>query len=104
VKWIVHILSIIKHTPEGAWCPKPEKLRDGVRKGLELAAAKGATSIALSMLGTGEGRVTYADAARLMVAGVKDFRRGFTGEMEIVFSLTNARGYDAVRDHLAARL
>src|SRR5215831_16077322 len=34
VRWIVHIISIIKHTPQGAYCPEPERLREGVTRAL----------------------------------------------------------------------
>ena len=30
IRWVIHIISIIKHTPQGAYCPQPERLRDGV--------------------------------------------------------------------------
>jgi O-acetyl-ADP-ribose deacetylase (regulator of RNase III) len=97
----VHVLSIIKHTPEGAWCPHPERLYDGVLKGLGLAAAKGARSIAFSMLGTGEGRVNPEDAARLMLSAVRDFHRSTGTALRVHFSLPTFRDYKAVQELLS---
>jgi len=39
IRWVVHIISIIKHTPQGAYCPQPERLCDGVANAL-LAISK----------------------------------------------------------------
>lgn len=97
VRWILHVISILKHTPEGAWCPHPEKLYDGVSKALQLAQSAGARSIAFSMLATGEGRVTPEDAARLMVRAMRDFQRSTPGALEIAFSLPTYRDYQAVQ-------
>ena len=102
VRWIVHVLSILKHTPQGAWCPDPDRLYDGVLKGLELAAGKGARSIALSMLGTGEGRVKPRHAARLMVRAARDFHRS-GGTMRVAFALPTFRDHEAVQAELAGR-
>jgi O-acetyl-ADP-ribose deacetylase (regulator of RNase III) len=99
VKWVVHVISIVKHTTDGAWCPKPEKLHDGVRKGLQLAAAKGAQTFAISMLATGEGRVKPADAARIMVGAIRSFHRE-GGQLDVMFALPSPRDHDAVQQYL----
>src|SRR5579862_4462248 len=44
IRWVLHIISIIKNTPQGAYCPQPERLRDGVCSALKLAADAGARS------------------------------------------------------------
>jgi len=96
IRWIAHIISIIRNTPEGAWCPRPEKLYDGVLKALELSAGKGARTVALSMLATGEGRVKPVDAASFMIRAVRDFhRRG--GELSVTLALPTFRDYEAAR-------
>ncbi|HLY74052.1 MAG TPA: macro domain-containing protein [Planctomycetota bacterium] len=96
IRWIAHIISIIKNTPEGAWCPRPERLYDGVLKALKLSAGKGARTVAFSMLGTGEGRVKPSDAAGHMIRAVRDFhRRG--GELSVTFALPTFRDYEAAR-------
>ena len=100
VRWVVHVLSIIKHTPEGAWCPQPDRLYDGILKGLRLAAGKGARSIAFSMLGTGEGRVKPEQAARLMIRAVRDFHRS-GGALRVHFALPTYRDHEAVQSVLA---
>lgn len=101
VKWVVHVLSIIKNTPQGAWCPEPEKLRDGVMTGLRLAAGKGAGSIAFSMLGTGEGRVKPPDAARIMVCAIRDFQRSANHPIAVHFALPTPRDFEAVERYLS---
>lgn len=103
IRWIVHVVSIIKNTPQGAWCPKPEKLKDGVMKGLRLASEKGARSIAFAMLGTNEGRVKPDDAARIMIAGIREFQRVSGSPIEVHFSLPSHRIYDAVERRLSGR-
>jgi O-acetyl-ADP-ribose deacetylase (regulator of RNase III) len=75
IRWVIHIISIINHTPEGAYCPQPERLRDGVCSALLAASKVGARSVGLSALGTGEGRVAPRDAARYMLDGVRAFRQ-----------------------------
>ena len=98
VRWVIHIVSIIKHTPDGAYCPQPERLRDGVISGLTAVAKLGARSVALSALGTGEGRVDPGLAARNMIEGLREFRRrDAKSEMSVVFSLPSYRDYEAFR-------
>src|SRR5262245_58826214 len=46
IRWVLHIISIIKHTPQGAYCPQPERLRDGVLSALTIAAGLGVRSAA----------------------------------------------------------
>lgn len=40
IRWIVHLISIIKHTPQGAYCPHPERLQDGVEKGYRVSVPR----------------------------------------------------------------
>ena len=74
IKYVCHIISIITNTPQGDWCPHPDKLYDGVKSGLEQLLAAGAKAVALSALATGEGRVKPADAARFMLTAIRDFQ------------------------------
>lgn len=98
VQWILHIISIIKNTPEGAYCPQPELLREGVFSALKIASSLGARSIALSALGTGEGRVNPPAAAKYMLNGTKAFFQNETGtRMIVTFSLPNYRDYEAFK-------
>jgi O-acetyl-ADP-ribose deacetylase (regulator of RNase III) len=104
IRWVIHIISIIKHTPEGAYCPQPERLRDGVYAALAAASKIGAHSVALSALGTGEGRVTPVDAARYMLDGVRAFR-GISGasDLAVTLSLPSYRDYEAFHATLHGR-
>jgi O-acetyl-ADP-ribose deacetylase (regulator of RNase III) len=96
IRWIVHIISIIKHTPQGAYCPEPERLRDGVTTSLFEVSKLGALSIAISALGTGEGRVDPRLAARYMLSGVRAFRENEPGsKLAVTFSLPSFRDYEA---------
>lgn len=96
IRWVIDIVSIIKHTPNGAYCPQPERLRDGVCAALLAAATTGARSVALSALGTGEGRVAPRDAARYMLEGVSAFRQLSTvSTLAVTFSLPSYRDYEA---------
>lgn len=96
IQWILHIISIIKHTPQGAYCPEPERLREGVTQAVRMASQLGAGSVALSALGTGEGRVDPKMAARLMLDGVKDFWRSEPATtMNVTFCLPSYRDYEA---------
>jgi len=96
IRWVIHIISIIKHTPQGAYCPQPERLRDGVCAALTLAAKAGARSVAMSALATGEGRVEPRDAARYMLEGVRPFREIQDGAgLTVTFALPSYRDYEA---------
>jgi O-acetyl-ADP-ribose deacetylase (regulator of RNase III) len=96
IRWVIHIISIIKHTPEGAYCPHPERLSEGTCSALLAAAKAGARSIGLSALGTGEGRVAPQDAARYMFDGVRAFRESSrTVDLQVTFSLPSYRDYEA---------
>jgi O-acetyl-ADP-ribose deacetylase (regulator of RNase III) len=96
IRWVIHIVSIIKHTPQGAYCPQPERLRDGVCAALVAASTAGARSMALSALGTGEGRVAPHDAARYMFEGVRAFRQSPSApDLAVTFSLPSFRDYEA---------
>ena len=96
IRWVIHIISIIKHTAQGAYCPQPERLRDGVCAGLVAASKAGALSVALSALGTGEGRVEPRDAARYMFDGVSAFQQSpGVSNLAVTFSLPSYRDYEA---------
>jgi O-acetyl-ADP-ribose deacetylase (regulator of RNase III) len=96
IKWICHIISIITKTSQGDWCPYPEKLYDGVRAGLMLVLETGATSIALSALATGEGRVRPEDAARLMLTAIRDFQEiPANRRLKVILSLPTFDDYEA---------
>ena len=104
VRWVLHIISIIKNTPQGAWCPQPERLRDGVTAALKLAARAGARTVAFSALGTGEGRVDPLVAAGYMLDGVAAYRQGGSpAELEVSFSLPGYRDYEAFDSVLSDR-
>jgi len=101
IKFVCHLISIIKYTPQGAYCPSPEKLYNGVSKSIELAYDKGARSIAFSAMGTGEGRVKPEYCARLMISAAKDFKKHMLHKnIDIFFSLPNYRDYNAFRDYI----
>jgi O-acetyl-ADP-ribose deacetylase (regulator of RNase III) len=96
IRWIVHIISIIKHTPQGAYCPEPERLGEGVTRALVEVSKLGARSIAISALGTGEGRVVPRLAARYMLSGVRAFRESHpASKLGVTFSLPSLRDYEA---------
>lgn len=88
ILWIVHVVNVV-----GGRRPRQEKLRDGVRKALQLAAVKDARSIAFAMLGSGE------RAASHMLAGI----RAYQGPpMDVHFALPAHREY-AVVEHALRR-
>lgn len=96
IRWICHIISIIRNTPQGAWCPEPARLADGVSRALELSRSLGAHSITLSALGTGEGRVDFNECARLMMGAAKDFSsKNRDYFLDIEFALPNFRDFEA---------
>lgn len=96
IHWIVHIISIIKHTPQGAYCPEPERLREGVVSALREVSKLGARSIAISALGIGEGRVEPKLAAKYMFSGVRAFRETEpSSNLAVMFSLPSFRDYEA---------
>ncbi|PWU08550.1 MAG: hypothetical protein C5B50_29330 [Verrucomicrobia bacterium] len=96
VRLVLHIISIIKNTPQGAYCPQPDRLRDGVCTALKLAAQAGTRSVAISALGTGEGRVEPRIAARYMLDGVRAYQQtGPRAELAVSFSLPSYRDYEA---------
>jgi O-acetyl-ADP-ribose deacetylase (regulator of RNase III) len=96
IRWIIHLVSIIKETPQGAYCPEPARLSAGVHAALEAASQKGARSIAFSALGTGEGRVHPLDAANYMMDGLRAFRQSSANpNLAVTFSLPSFRDYEA---------
>jgi len=99
--WIAHIVSIIKNTPQGAWCPEPERLADGVYTTLEEAERRGLIRVAFSALGTGEGRVPPLTAARIMVDSVmRYFHTIHDSLLSVQFSLPSDRDFDAFSRYL----
>lgn len=96
IRWVLHIVSIIKNTPQGAHCPQPERLREGICTAMNLAAQAGARTVAFSALGTGEGRVEPHLAATYMLEGVNAYRRtAARAELAVAFSLPSFRDYEA---------
>jgi len=95
VKYILHIVSIIKNTPQGAYCPTPELLPLGVETALKLAFSKGCRTVALAALATGEGRVRPADAARFMLTGVSQFQATYKADLDITFCLPTGSDHEA---------
>ncbi|MFA5191972.1 MAG: macro domain-containing protein [Verrucomicrobiia bacterium] len=105
IRWVIHIISIIKHTSQGAYCPRPERLKDGVYAALTAASKAGARSLALSALGTGEGRVSPNDSARYMLDGVRAFQRSPSASaLAVTLSLPSCRDYDAFSSVIHSRL
>jgi O-acetyl-ADP-ribose deacetylase (regulator of RNase III) len=100
VKYILHIVSIIKDTPQGAYCPTPELLPLGVETALKLAYSKGCRSVALAALATGEGRVPPSDAARYMLTGVSQFQATYKADLDITFCLPTASDHEAFQTML----
>lgn len=102
VKWICHVVTNIKLDPEDTWCPRPERLGDGVFKALELIRDLGGTSIAFAAMGTGAGRVPPERAANFMLSGVQRFQRRFgSTDPKVVFSLPSYKVFQAFRRSLA---
>ncbi len=103
VKWICHIISIIKNTPEGAYCPHPEKIIDGVTKSLAIARLLKAKSIAFSALATGEGRVTSQKCAQFMLQAARSFANTNKKQpIEIIFALPSYPDYIAFQNILSS--
>lgn len=96
VQGIAHIVSIIKHTPQGSWCPNPERLSGGVERALNFARNVGWRTVALSALGTGEGRVEFEEAAHLMLQGWRAYRQEHRDwPLQVIFALPNENDYQA---------
>lgn len=95
ILYVGHILSIITDTPQGDWCPYPDKLYDGVALGLKQLAQAGAGTVGISALATGEGRVKPADAARFMLPAIRDHQRGPGRKVNVVLSLPTYEDYEA---------
>ena len=101
VRWIAHVISIIKHTPQGAWCPQPARLSPGVRRLMEESHRRGAKSIAISALATGEGRVKPEEAAALMLDPALNALRNLRAwDVTASFSLPTHRDYEAFQTRL----
>ena len=102
VQWVCHIISIQKHTDQGAWCPHPERLEGGVYRALELVEARGVQLLALSALGTNEGRVKAEHSAAMMVRAARQYFRDHPeSTLRVTFSLPNPRDFEAFEQALA---
>ena len=96
IQWVCHIITIITKTPQGDWCPYPDRLYDGMRSCLEQVYGAGAKSIAISALATGEGRIKPIDAARYMLSAIRDFQTEPSHRtLRIVLSLPSYDDYIA---------
>jgi O-acetyl-ADP-ribose deacetylase (regulator of RNase III) len=95
VKYILHIVSIIRDTPQGAYCPTPKLLPHGVETALKLSFSKGCRSLAQAASATGEGRVGPADAARFMLTGVSQFQAKYKADLDITLCLPTASDHEA---------
>ncbi len=106
IKWISHIISIIKNTSQGDYCPQPKNLALGVTKTLTFANILGAKSVAFSALATGEGRVNPTTSAKLMLDSAYDFIKENNLDIQIIFALPNYPEYQAFlarKNHLYRR-
>jgi O-acetyl-ADP-ribose deacetylase (regulator of RNase III) len=96
IKWIFHVISIIRSTPRGTCCPEPARLTVAVSAALDRAKSLGARSITLSAIGSGEGQVAPAENARLVMGAARDFlakNRDYL--LDIEFALPDYRDYEA---------
>ena len=59
-------------------------IRSATRRSLQLAAERGALSVAFPVLGSGIGRFSFEDAARLMLEEMRDHVRTFAVPEDIV--------------------
>lgn len=104
IRWVCHIVSILQDTPQGAWCPHPERLAGGVAEAVRRVRRLGGGSLGLSALGTGEGRVPPARAAEEMLGGVRAALREAGDEgFRVVFALPSLRDYRAFEEALGGR-
>ena len=103
-RYICHVISIIKNIPQGAFCPEPKRLSLGVRGALEACVTRGARSLSISSLGTGEGRVQPGEAAKLMIGAAVEFLRTNSKDApDVIFSLPTHRDYEAFRAELSSQ-
>ncbi len=103
IRSVCHIISIIKYTPQGAYCPEPDRLYNGVEKSLLMATKLNAETIAFSALGTGEGRVKPEDCAKLMIDAVSDFfAKHRKSNLKVIFALPSYRDYKAFENLLTS--
>lgn len=94
IRKVAHIVTIAKHTPQGSWCPHPERLGPATARALELAVADGARSVAFAALATGEGRARPEDVARMMVDAARSALREHL-ELRVTFCLPTERDHQA---------
>lgn len=100
--WVGHIITIIRHTPEGSWCPRPELLARGVETVLRLAEHRQISRVAFCALGTGEGRVPPERCAKILIEAARKHQREFPeSDMRITFCLPADRDYQAFNQVLA---
>jgi O-acetyl-ADP-ribose deacetylase (regulator of RNase III) len=96
-----HIISIKTSTPEGDWCPAPERLGDGVYRALQ-ALQDQAQTVAFSCLATGEGRAQPGQVASLMLGATRRYFKDHPdSDMKVLFCLPSYRDYQAFERALA---
>lgn len=87
-KWVVH-------TPGPVWRGgnhgEPELLAGCYRRSIELAAEKGAKSIAFPCISTGIYGYPAEPAAKIALQAVQDAMQGISGDFEVVFCCFSAR-------------
>lgn len=102
IQWVCHIVSIIKYTDRGAYCPHPERLESGVARALQLAEERQIVRMAFSALGTGEGRVQPEHCARMMIGAARShFRVQPESLLRVNFCLPGDRDFAAFEKVLA---
>lgn len=102
-RWVGHIITIVQDTPEGPWCPRPERLAEGVESILSQAEQLRVSRVAITSLGTGQGRVPPERCARILVEAVRKHQREHpTSEMRVTFCLPVDRDFQAFQQVLAS--
>lgn len=102
-RWVGHIITIIQDTPEGPWCPRPERLVEGVQSILRQAEQKDISRVAFTALGTGQGRVPPDRCARILLEAVRQHQREHPdSEMRVTFCLPVDRDFQAFQQVLAS--
>ena len=78
VAWVIHAAAM------GDDPPSDRSIRSATRRSLQLAAEKGARSVAFPVLGSGVGGFSFEEAARLMLEEIGDHVRTFALPEEVV--------------------
>ncbi len=78
------------------------KIRSATRNSLKRADELGIKTVAFPALGTGVGGFPLAEAARIMIAAVKEYLDGPTSLEEVVFALRGEDAYQAFKKELDA--